>query len=254
MISNGSGSSNSRDSNNSDGKDRKHACAAGLCISDSPEIFNTLNMISYLDEKAKELGMDTWDDVPPPESAKKKLPATHRIKPERGDEPDPETALPVESEAERQKRLMHMSLQTALAIGLHNFPEGLATFVAALNDPKIGTVLAVAVAIHNIPEGLCVALPVYYATRSKWRAFGWALLSGISEPLAALVGWLVLGDSISHSMYGAMFGVVAGMMVTISVRELLPTAHKYDPTDSVTTFALISGMGIMALSLVLFLL
>ena len=162
-----------------------------------------------------------------------------------------------EEEIKQQKdsqKLMRMSVNTALAIGLHNFPEGLATFVAALNDPRVGAVLAVAISIHNIPEGLCVAMPIYYATGNRWKAFGWAILSGIAEPFAALLGWAVLANSFSNQMYGVLFGIVSGMMVIISVRELLPTAHRYDPEDSVVTYAFMFGMAIMAVSLVLFLL
>jgi ZIP family zinc transporter len=153
---------------------------------------------------------------------------------------------------EENDKLMRMSINTAVAIGLHNFPEGLATFVAALNDPRVGGVLAIAIAIHNIPEGLCVAMPVYYATGNRWKAFGWAVLSGASEPLAALLGWAVLANSFSDDMYAILFGLVAGMMVIISVRELLPTAHRYDPEDTVVTYSFMVGMAIMALSLVLF--
>jgi zinc transporter ZupT len=152
------------------------------------------------------------------------------------------------------KKLMRMSLNTALAIGVHNFPEGLATFVAALNDPSVGAVLAIAIAIHNVPEGLCVAMPVYYATGSKLQAFGWAMMSGVAEPIAALLGWAVLANSFSDDMYGVLFGIVAGMMVIISAKELLPTAHRYDPEDSVVTYSFMTGMAIMAVSLVLFLL
>lgn len=153
-----------------------------------------------------------------------------------------------------KEKLIKMGINTAIAIGLHNFPEGLATFVSALNDPKVGAVLAVAIGIHNIPEGLCVALPIYYATGNRWKAFGWALVSGISEPFAALLGWAVLANSFSNVMYAILFGGVAGMMVIISSRELLPTAHRYDPEDTVVTFSFIAGMVIMALSLVLFVL
>jgi len=165
---------------------------------------------------------------------------------------------PEESEVDKKKaavdeELMRMSLNTALAIGLHNFPEGLATFVATLDDPKVGGVLAVAIAIHNIPEGLCVAMPIYYATGDKWKAFWWALLSGASEPFAGLLGWIILSQSFSDTLYGVLFGMVGGMMVVISVRELLPTAHKYDPEDTVVTYSFIIGMLIMAVSLVLFL-
>ena len=160
-----------------------------------------------------------------------------------------------EVQAEQEnKKLIRMGINTALAIGLHNFPEGLATFVAALNDPGVGAVLAIAIGIHNIPEGLCVALPIYYATGNRWKAFLWACLSGISEPIAALLGWAVLANSFTHQTYAILFGLVAGMMVVISVRELLPTAHRYDPEDTVVTFSFIGGMAIMALSLILFLL
>jgi zinc transporter ZupT len=155
---------------------------------------------------------------------------------------------------DEQKRLVRMGVNTALAIGLHNFPEGLATFVAAVDDPRVGSVLAVAIAIHNIPEGLCVALPIYFATGNRRNAFLWALLSGASELLAALLGWAVLASVFSDNLYGVIFGMVAGMMVVISIRELLPTAHLYDPEDTVVTYSFIAGMILIASSLVLFLL
>lgn len=173
-----------------------------------------------------------------------------------GDAPSEDVSQDVERHADKNdsQKLMRMSVNTGLAIAIHNFPEGLATFVAALNDTKVGAVLAVAIAIHNIPEGLCVAMPVYYATGSRWKAFGWAVLSGVSEPFAALLGWAVLANSFSDTLYAVLFGVVAGMMVIISARELLPTAHRYDPEDSVVTYSFMGGMAIMAVSLVLFVL
>jgi zinc transporter ZupT len=155
---------------------------------------------------------------------------------------------------EEQKRLVRMGVNTALAIALHNFPEGLATFVAAIDDPRVGSVLALAIAIHNIPEGLCVALPIYYATGNRRNAFMWALLSGASELLAALLGWAVLASVFSDNLYGVIFGMVAGMMVVISIRELVPTAHFYDPEDTVVTYSFIAGMILIAFSMVLFLL
>uniref|UniRef100_A0A7S1Y9E3 Zinc transporter ZupT n=1 Tax=Grammatophora oceanica TaxID=210454 RepID=A0A7S1Y9E3_9STRA len=157
-----------------------------------------------------------------------------------------------QQQTQEQRKLVKMGINTAVAIGLHNFPEGLATFVAALDDPRVGAVLAIAIGIHNIPEGLCVALPIYYATGNRCRAFMWALISGASEPIAALLGWAILANNFSDRMYAILFGLVAGMMVIISTRELLPTAHRYDPEDSVVTFSFIGGMIIMALSLVLF--
>ena len=151
------------------------------------------------------------------------------------------------------QELEKMGVMTAVAIGIHNFPEGLATFVAALADTSLGVAIAVAIAIHNVPEGLCVALPIYYSTGSRWRATLWAFLSGISEPIGGLIGWLVFAKSDLHPLaYGVMFSLVAGMMVFISLHELLPTALSYDPKNQFVTFSLVGGMVIMALSLLLF--
>eukprot|EP00397_Hematodinium_sp_SG-2012_P060473 GEMP01078796.1.p1 GENE.GEMP01078796.1~~GEMP01078796.1.p1 ORF type:complete len:236 (+),score=50.24 GEMP01078796.1:359-1066(+) len=153
---------------------------------------------------------------------------------------------------ESRKKLVRMGLSTAVAIGIHNFPEGLATFIATLDTPQVGVSLAVAIAIHNIPEGLCVAVPIYYATGNRHKAFLWAFLSGISEPIGAGLGWIVLSGEDNTLAFAIMFGIIAGMMVAIVVHELLPTAHRYDPKDQVVTNMFILGMAIMALSLVLF--
>jgi ZIP family zinc transporter len=156
-------------------------------------------------------------------------------------------------DAENERKLVRMGLNTALAIGIHNFPEGLATFVGAMDDPAVGATLAIAIAIHNIPEGLCVAIPIFYATGDRRKAFLWAMLSGVTEPIGAFAGWLILANEMNDSMYGILFGLVGGMMVTICLHELLPTAHRYDKNDEVVTLSCIAGMGIMALSLCLFL-
>ncbi|KAL3801795.1 hypothetical protein HJC23_001191 [Cyclotella cryptica] len=161
--------------------------------------------------------------------------------------------LPAELTSEVEKnKLLKMGFATAVAIAMHNFPEGVATFVASLNDPSTGAVLGIAIGAHNIPEGLCVALPIFYATGSRWKGFWWAFISGMAEPLAAIVAWLVLANVMSDEVYGVMFGLVSGMMVMLSLSELLPTAHKYDPEDSVVTACTIVGMSVMALSLILF--
>jgi len=139
-----------------------------------------------------------------------------------------------------------------LAIGFHNFPEGLATFVGGLTDPKMGLVLAVAIAVHNIPEGLCVALPIYYATGSRMKAFLWGMISGLFEVFAALLGWAFLASVFTPTAYGVLFGLVGGMMVMISMYELLPTAHAYDKNDTVVTNSFVAGMFVLALSLVIF--
>lgn len=156
------------------------------------------------------------------------------------------------SSTEEKKKLARMGLTTAVAIIVHNFPEGLATFVATLSDPASGAVLAIAIGAHNIPEGLCVALPIYYATGSRWKAFSWGFLSGMAEPFAGIMGWLVLATTLTLEVYGALYGLVGGMMIMISMKELIPTAHRYDPEDSVVTYCAIVGMAVMALSLVLF--
>jgi len=147
--------------------------------------------------------------------------------------------------------LHKMGLLTALAIFIHNFPEGLATFVGTLSDTGVGIGIAVAIAVHNIPEGICVALPIYYSTGSKTKAFVWATLSGMSEPLGALVGYLALYGNTSLA-FAIVFALVAGMMVYIAIKELLPMALRYDPTDAVTTNCCILGMVVMAASLLLF--
>lgn len=149
------------------------------------------------------------------------------------------------------KKLMRMGLFTALAIGIHNFPEGLATFTAALTSPELGIAIAVAIAIHNIPEGIAVSVPVYYATGSKRKAFWLSFTSGLAEPVGALVGYLILMPFLSPALFGILFAAVAGIMVFISLDELLPSAEKYGE-HHLSIYGLIAGMVVMAVSLLLF--
>ncbi len=148
-------------------------------------------------------------------------------------------------------RLMRMGLFSALAIAIHNFPEGLATFMSAMADPALGISIAVAIAIHNIPEGLAVSAPIYYATKSRKKAFIYSFLSGVSEPVGALLGYFLLRTVFNESMFGIIFSAVAGIMVYISLDELLPTAEEYGE-HHIAIFGLIGGMAVMAVSLVLF--
>lgn len=152
---------------------------------------------------------------------------------------------------EKNRKLMRMGVFTALAIAIHNFPEGLATFMAALSDPSLGIPIAVAIAIHNIPEGIAVSVPVYYATGSKKKAFRLSFLSGIAEPVGALIGYLILMPFMSEVVFGILFGAVAGIMVFISLDELLPSAEEYGE-HHLSIYGLIAGMAIMAVSLLLF--
>ena len=126
----------------------------------------------------------------------------------------------VDVSSTHDKKLVHMGLATALSIAIHNFPEGLATFVATVDDPSVGATLAIAIAVHNIPEGLCVSIPIYYATGDRRKAFLWGLLSGVTEPIGAALGWAILAGAMSDVVYGIMFGLVAGMMVRISIKEV----------------------------------
>jgi len=150
------------------------------------------------------------------------------------------------------KKLVRMGLSTALSIAIHNFPEGLATYVAAIDDPKVGATLALAIAVHNVPEGLCVSIPIYYATGDRKKAFWYGIASGLTEPIGALFGYWILADAMSQITYGIMFGAVAGMMTRISLKELIPTAHRYDPEDTIVTNSCAAGMLVMAGSLVMF--
>ncbi len=165
---------------------------------------------------------------------------------------NPHEARPVEALQRKpdQKKLARMGLLTAIAIAIHNFPEGLATFGAALTDPTIGLSIAIAVAIHNIPEGISVSVPIYYATGSRKKAFWLSALSGLSEPVGALVGYGVLRAFFSDAVMGALFGLVAGIMVFISLDELFPTAREYGE-GPLAIYGVVAGMAIMALSLLL---
>jgi zinc transporter, ZIP family len=157
-----------------------------------------------------------------------------------------------ESEEHKSKRkLMRMGVFTALAITIHNFPEGLATFMAAIKDPKLGIAIAVAVAIHNIPEGISVSIPIYYATNSKKKAFWYSFASGLAEPVGAMLGYFILYHFISDVMFGVVFSFVAGIMVYISLDELLPAAQEYGE-HHLSIYGLIAGMAVMAVSLLLF--
>ena len=156
-----------------------------------------------------------------------------------------------DSTDEQKRKLMRMGMFSALAIGIHNFPEGLATFMSGLTDPTLGVSIAVAIAIHNIPEGLAVSAPIFYATKSRKKAFVYSFLSGLAEPVGALIGYFVLRSIFNEATFGVIFASVAGIMVYISLDELLPTAEEYGE-HHLAIGGLIIGMLVMAVSLVLF--
>ena len=154
-------------------------------------------------------------------------------------------------EGNGNSKLMRMGVFTALAIAIHNFPEGLATFIGALQDPALGIAIAVAIAIHNIPEGIAVSVPIFYASGSRKKAFWHSFASGLAEPVGAMVGFLILMPFLSPLLFGVVFALVAGIMVFISIDELLPAAQEFGE-HHLSIYGLIAGMMVMALSLLLF--
>lgn len=153
--------------------------------------------------------------------------------------------------AVEKPELLKMGTFIALAIAIHNFPEGIATFTSALQDPALGIAIAIAIAIHNIPEGIAVSVPLYFATGDKKKAFIHSFLSGLSEPVGAILAYFILMPFLNDIMFGIIFAAVAGIMVFISLDELLPAAKKYDEAH-LSIYGLIGGMALMALSLLLF--
>lgn len=147
--------------------------------------------------------------------------------------------------------LMRIGVLTAFALALHNFPEGLATFISALTQPTIAFSIAFAIAIHNIPEGIAVSVPIYYATGSRKKAFIYSFASGLAEPAGAIIGYAVLRPFLSDTLFGIVFAGVSGIMVYISFDELLPAAQEYGE-HHLAILGLFTGMFIMAVSLALF--
>lgn len=153
--------------------------------------------------------------------------------------------------AERDHKLLRMGMFTALSIAIHNFPEGLAVFISALKEPQIAIPIVFAIAIHNIPEGIAVSVPIYFATKSRKKALIYSFLSGLSEPVGAIIGFLILRPFINDIVMGIVFALVAGIMVYISLDELLPSAREYGK-HHYSIWGLVAGMLVMAVSLTLF--
>ena len=145
--------------------------------------------------------------------------------------------------------LLRVGMLTALAIMIHNFPEGMATFIASVQQPSLGVIIAIAIAIHNVPEGISVAVPVYCATGSRRKALLWSLVAGIAEPLGAVVAYLILLPFLNDTLFGVLFAAIAGIMVFISLDKLLPTAQEYGE-HHLSIYGVIAGMMVMAFSLI----
>jgi ZIP family zinc transporter len=146
------------------------------------------------------------------------------------------------------ERLKRTGLLAAFGIGIHNFPEGMATFAGSLKDVNLGIAIAAAIAIHNIPEGLAVSAPVYASTGSRRKAFLWSFLSGVSEPVGAALAAVLLLPFLSAAVLGWMLAVVAGVMVAIALDELVPAAKSFGSFHT-PILGVITGMLVMAVSL-----
>lgn len=162
-----------------------------------------------------------------------------------------EAPLPGASPRDEKRQLLRMGLVTAVVLMVHNFPEGFATLMMGLHDPRLAVPLAVAIALHNIPEGIAVAAPIHRATRSRRRAFWAAALSGLTEPLGAVLGWLLLRPLLTDDLLGVVFAAVAGLMAHISLADLVPTAQEYAEGSRTATLGIVAGMAVMAISLAL---
>ena len=165
--------------------------------------------------------------------------------------PSQENPHEIKRNGQKDPRLVRMGMFTALAIGIHNFPEGIATFMAGLSDTTIAIPIAVAIAIHNIPEGIAVSVPISYGTGSKKKGFYLSFLSGLAEPVGALLAWFILMPFLNDNLFGYIFAAVGGIMVFISIDELLPTAREYGLHHH-SVYGFVAGMAVMALSLLLF--
>lgn len=145
----------------------------------------------------------------------------------------------------RRSKLLRIGLMAACAVAIHNFPEGFATFISLMQDKTIGISVVIAIALHNIPEGIAVSMPIYYATHSRKKAFWYSFASGFAEPIGAAIGYLILRPFLSQEVLATVFAATAGIMVYISLDELLPAAREYGK-NHLTIWGTIIGMMFMA--------
>lgn len=162
--------------------------------------------------------------------------------------PHPHAPLPDDT---HDKKIKHLGLLTFFAITAHNFPEGMVTFFGSLESLNLGAPLSIAIGVHNIAEGISIAAPIYFTTGKKAQTCLLCFISGLAEPFGALLGYLVLAPFLSDLVFAVVFGIIAGVMVFISLDELLPAAARYAKGHE-TVYGIVIGMGTIALSLALF--
>jgi len=151
-------------------------------------------------------------------------------------------------ELSRQRQLRKTSLLVTMGVFIHNFPEGMATFIGSLKDLELGILITLAIALHNIPEGIAVAATVSSHTKNRFKPFLWSFVSGISEPIGALLAAFVLFPFINDVLLGALLSVVGGFMVYISLDELLPMSRSLGK-EHLSILGIAAGMLVMAFSL-----
>lgn len=151
---------------------------------------------------------------------------------------------------DNNRKLMSAGVMTAVTFAAHNFPEGLTTFISALQGVNVAVPVVIAIAIHNIPAGIAIAAPIYNVTGSRLKALKYSFISGMAEPAGALAGWLALMPFMSDAVFGVMFAAAAGIMIYISIDELLPSSAEYG-SHRLGMGGFVAGMAVMALSLVL---
>lgn len=156
----------------------------------------------------------------------------------------------VEQTSKKSTKLYKLGLITMLVIIMHNLPEGIATFITTNSNTKLGLILTIAIALHNIPEGISISIPIYYSTNSKFKAFLYTLISGLSEPLGALICYLFLSQYINDIYLGIIYSIIAGMMINISINQLYKEASIYSKKNTLIYFFI--GSIIMILNHLLF--
>ena len=154
-----------------------------------------------------------------------------------------------EEKHDHDEKLLRAGIFTAITLSIHNLPEGFAVFMAALKEPSMAVPMTIAVAAHNIPVGIAIAMPVYFATRSKSKAFLYAFFTGLTELFGAVLGYLVFAPYLSETLFGIVFALSAGIMIFLSFDELLPASREYGE-HHLSLYGLFSGMAAMAITLV----
>lgn len=147
----------------------------------------------------------------------------------------------------RKNSLYKLGLSSAVILMLHNIPEGATSFLSTVANKDLGISIALAIALHNIPEGISVAVPIYFSTKSKAKAFIYTAISGFAEIIGAIITYIFFKDNISNTILSILLLVTSGIMIDISLNEFLPNSLKYK-NKNLTAICFILGIIIMYIS------